>query len=191
MLTDSNGNAVANTEMLPYACFGVTLAGLMYVLLFSALFPIFGTKRVIRYFPPIVTGPMHRLIGLTLHSLPAPTARTNWAIALIAIAIVVGCNIWGKGMIENHPPLGGGSLRRGRQVSARNNGIRSWTPVNVHPDRRPLDRSALPVPEYVFSSVQPGRPGPRDALHRGMTPSCPWPSPGGHMARCVRHLLHL
>ena len=95
MLTDSNGNAVANTEMLPYACFGVMLAGLMYVLL-SALFRIFGTKRVMRYFPPIVTGPIIICIGLTLSSTAISNCRTNWAIALIAIAIVVGCNIWGK-----------------------------------------------------------------------------------------------
>ena len=104
MLTDSNGNAVANTEMLPYACFGVMLAGLMYVLL-SALFRIFGTKRVMRYFPPIVTGPIIICIGLTLSSTAISNCRTNWAIALIAIAIVVGCNIWGKGMVKILPIL--------------------------------------------------------------------------------------
>ena len=79
MLTDSSGNAVANTEMLPYACFGVMLAGLMYVLL-SALFRIFGTKRVMRYFP-IVTGPIIICIGLTLSSTAISNCRTNWAIA--------------------------------------------------------------------------------------------------------------
>ena len=36
-----------NSEMLPYACFGVALAGLMYAIL-SALFKIFGTKKVMR-----------------------------------------------------------------------------------------------------------------------------------------------
>ena len=44
-------------EMLPYACFGVACAGLVYVIL-SALFKAFGAKKVMRFFPPIVTGPI-------------------------------------------------------------------------------------------------------------------------------------
>ena len=104
MLTGEDGSQVANTEMLPYACFGVMLAGLLYVVL-SALFKIFGTKRVMRYFPPIVTGPIIICIGLTLSSTAITNCRSNWAIALIAIAIVVGCNIWGKGMVKIIPIL--------------------------------------------------------------------------------------
>ncbi len=97
-------DGTANTQMLPYACFGVALAGLMYVIL-SALFKVFGTKKVMRYFPPIVTGPVIICIGLTLSSTAITNCRDNWAIALIAIAIVVGCNIWGKGMVKIIPIL--------------------------------------------------------------------------------------
>jgi len=105
MLADAEGNAtVANTEMLPYACFGVACAGLMYVLL-SALFKVFGTRTVMRYFPPIVTGPVIICIGLTLSKTAIDSCRTNWPIALVAIAIVVVCNIWGKGMIKIIPIL--------------------------------------------------------------------------------------
>ena len=93
-----------NEEMLPYACFGVALAGLLYVVL-SALFKVFGTKKVMRYFPPIVTGPIIICIGLTLSSSAITSCRDNWAIAIIAIAIVVGCNIWGKGMVKIIPIL--------------------------------------------------------------------------------------
>ena len=93
-----------NLEMLPYACFGVACAGLMYVLL-SALFKVFGTKTVMRYFPPIVTGPVIICIGLTLSKTAIDSCRTNWFIALVAIAIVVVCNIWGKGMIKIIPIL--------------------------------------------------------------------------------------
>ena len=95
---------IANTEMLPYACFGVALAGLLYVVL-SALFKIFGTRKVMRYFPPIVTGPIIICIGLTLSSTAITSCRSNWAIALVAIAIVVVCNIWGKGMVKIIPIL--------------------------------------------------------------------------------------
>ncbi len=104
MLTDENGSMTANTAMLPYACFGVALAGLLYVAL-SALFKVFGTRKVMRYFPPIVTGPIIICIGLTLSSTAITSCRDNWAIALIAIAIVVGCNIWGKGMVKIIPIL--------------------------------------------------------------------------------------
>ena len=130
MLTDSNGNAVANTDMLPYACFGVTLAGLMYVLL-SALFRIFGTKRVMRYFPPIVTGPIIICIGLTLSSTAISNCRTNWAIALIAIAIVVGCNIWGKGMIKIIPILLGVVGSYAVAAICQINGMQVMDPVKV------------------------------------------------------------
>ena len=105
MLPDANGNAsVPNTEMLPYACFGVVCAGLLYVVL-AALFLAFGTKKVMRYFPPIVTGPMIICIGLTLSKTAIDSCRANWPIALVAIAVVVVCNIWGRGMVKIIPIL--------------------------------------------------------------------------------------
>ena len=105
MLPDANGNAsVPNTEMLPYACFGVVCAGLLYVVL-AALFLAFGTRKVMRYFPPIVTGPMIICIGLTLSKTAIDSCRANWPIALVAIAVVVVCNIWGRGMVKIIPIL--------------------------------------------------------------------------------------
>ena len=94
----------ANTEMLPYACFGVALAGLMYVIL-AALFKFFGVKKVMRYFPPIVTGPVIICIGLNLSSSANNNCTTNWWIALVAIVIIVAANIFGKGMIKIIPIL--------------------------------------------------------------------------------------
>ncbi len=95
-----NGEA----ELLPYACFGVAVAGLMYVVL-AALFKIFGTKKVMRFFPPIVTGPIIISIGLTLSSSAVQNCAANWWIALVAIVIVIAANIWGKGMIKIIPIL--------------------------------------------------------------------------------------
>jgi len=97
-------NGAPNAEMLPYACFGVALAGLMYVVL-SALFRVFGVKRVMRFFPPIVTGPIIIAIGLTLSSTAIDSCRGNWLIAVVAILVVVAANIWGKGMIKIIPIL--------------------------------------------------------------------------------------
>ena len=105
MLPDAAGEAtVPNLELLPYACFGVALAGLLYVVL-SALFKVFGIKKVMRFFPPIVTGPVIICIGLTLSSSAIDNCQSNWWIALVAILVVVVTNIFGKGMIKIIPIL--------------------------------------------------------------------------------------
>ena len=89
---------------IPYAGVGVMCAGLLYVVL-SALFKAFGTSRVMRFFPPIVTGPVIICIGLSLANSAINNCQANWWTALLAIAIVVVCNIWGKGMIKIIPIL--------------------------------------------------------------------------------------
>ncbi len=93
-----NGEA----ELLPYACFGVACAGLIYLLL-SALIKLFGAGKVMKFFPPIVTGPIIIAIGLNLSKSAVDNCATNWWIALIAIVVVVVCNIWGKGMVKIVP----------------------------------------------------------------------------------------
>ena len=93
-----------NLEMLPYACFGVACAGLVYVVL-SALFKAFGAKKVMRFFPPIVTGPIIIAIGLNLSSSAINNCAQNWWIAMVAIVIIIAANIWGKGMIKIIPIL--------------------------------------------------------------------------------------
>lgn len=91
-------------ELLPYACFGVAMAGLLYLIL-SGLFKAFGARKVMRYFPPIVTGPIIISIGLTLSGWALGCCTENWGLAILAIAVVIACNIWGKGMIKIIPIL--------------------------------------------------------------------------------------
>lgn len=100
----ADGSAIFDNALLPYACFGVAIAGLMYVIL-SAFFKIFGVKKVMRFFPPIVTGPIIIAIGLTLSSSAISNCRANWLVAVVAIAIVIGFNMWGKGMTKIIPIL--------------------------------------------------------------------------------------
>ena len=100
----ADGSAIFNNDLLPYACFGVLIAGLMYAIL-AALFKAFGVKKVMRFFPPIVTGPIIIAIGLTLSSSAISNCESNWLIAVIAIAIVIGFNMWGKGMTKIIPIL--------------------------------------------------------------------------------------
>ncbi|MDD5922973.1 MAG: uracil-xanthine permease family protein [Eubacteriales bacterium] len=91
-----------NTEMLPYACGGVFCAGLLYVVI-ACLMKAFGPKRVMRFFPPIVTGPIIICIGLVLAPSAISNCRTNWLVAASAVITVIIFNIWGKGMLKIIP----------------------------------------------------------------------------------------
>ena len=95
-----NGEA----ELLPYACFGVAVSGLMYVIL-AAIIKSVGVKKVMRFFPPIVTGPIIIAIGLILSSSAINNCEANWLVAVVAMVVVVACNMWGKGMIKIIPIL--------------------------------------------------------------------------------------
>lgn len=91
-------------EKLPYACGGIVVAGLLYFVL-AALFKVVGVEKVMRFLPPVVTGPMIICIGLSLAPSAISNCSANWPLALIAAGIVVVCNIWGKGMIKIIPIL--------------------------------------------------------------------------------------
>ena len=92
------------SELLPYACFGVACAGLVYLVL-AGLFRVFGANKVMKFFPPVVTGPIIIAIGLNLSKSAITNCETNWVIALVAIVVVIVCNIWGKGMVKIIPIL--------------------------------------------------------------------------------------
>ena len=97
---------MSGDEKLAYALGGIVVAGALYLVL-ALLFKVIGAKKVMRYFPPIVTGPMIIMIGLNLAGTAISNASTCWWLALVAIAIIIVANIWGKGMIKIIPiPLG-------------------------------------------------------------------------------------
>ena len=89
---------------IPYAGVGVACAGLLYVIV-SQLFRLFGAGKVMRYFPPVVTGPIIICIGITLANSAVNNCASNWWIAMLAVLIVVVFNIWGKGMLKIIPIL--------------------------------------------------------------------------------------
>ena len=100
------GLMTASGQSIPltYSGFGVAVAGLVYLVL-ALLFKVFGAKKVMRFFPPIVTGPVIIAIGLTLSGTAIGSCSANWVVALVAILVVVICNIWGKGMVKIVPIL--------------------------------------------------------------------------------------
>ena len=97
-------NGGANPENLPYACAAVALSGLVYVL-FSALISAFGIRKMMRVFPPVVTGPIIISIGLILAPSAITNCESNWLLAFVALGTVIVCNIWGKGMVKILPIL--------------------------------------------------------------------------------------
>ncbi len=104
MITDANGKSVGNKELLPYACLGVACAGLLYLVV-AALIKIVGVNKVMKLFPPVVTGPIIMAIGLGLAPSAVKNCKTNWWLALVALALVIVFNIFGKGMIKIVPIL--------------------------------------------------------------------------------------
>ena len=91
-------------EKLPYACGGIVVAGLLYLVL-AVVIKLVGVKRVMHYLPPVVTGPIIICIGLSLAPSAVSNASTNWLLALIALATIIIFNIWGKGMFRIIPIL--------------------------------------------------------------------------------------
>ena len=100
------GLVTASGQPIPltYSGFGVAVAGVVYLLL-ALLFKVYGAQKVMRFFPPIVTGPIIICIGLSLAGSAVTNCQTNWFVALVAVAVVVICNLFGKGMIKIVPIL--------------------------------------------------------------------------------------
>ena len=99
-----NEDGSGNKEMLPYACLGVACAGLVYLIV-AALIKAIGVNRVMKLFPPVVTGPIIMAIGLGLAPSAVTNCSKNWWLAIVALALVIIFNIFGKGMIKIIPIL--------------------------------------------------------------------------------------
>lgn len=93
-------------EKLPYACGGVVVAGLMYLIL-ALVIRLVGVQKVMRFLPPVVTGPIIVCIGLSLAPSAINNAKTCWPLAIIALVTVIFFNVWGKGIFKIIPILMG------------------------------------------------------------------------------------
>lgn len=99
-----NADGSGNKEMLPYACLGVACAGLLYLIL-AGIIKLVGINKVMKLFPPVVTGPIIMAIGLGLAPSAITNCASNWWLAIIALVLVVIFNIFGKGMVKIVPIL--------------------------------------------------------------------------------------
>lgn len=103
--------AGGDPELLPYATGGIVCSGSIYVLL-AILIHFFGAKKVMKLFPPVVTGPIIVLIGINLSTSALDNILFNQAtypyafvIAVFAIIVTIACSLWGKGMVRILPIL--------------------------------------------------------------------------------------
>ena len=95
---------MTDAEKLPYACGGIVIAGSLYLIM-AAVVKLVGIQRVMRFLPPVVTGPIIILIGLILAPSAVTNAAENWWLAALSVVVIIVCNMWGKGMIKIIPIL--------------------------------------------------------------------------------------
>lgn len=93
-------------DKVAYACGGIVIAGLLYLVV-AVIFKLVGVNRVMRFLPPVVTGPIIICIGLSLAPSAISNASTNWLLAVVALAVIIIFNIWGRGMFKIIPILMG------------------------------------------------------------------------------------
>jgi uracil permease len=96
--------AVAATHGLEYARGGIVVAGAVYLIL-AALMQVFGTDKVIKFFPPVVTGPIIIVIGLKLAPVAIDMASADWTLAIIAFTVVTVVSVYAKGFLKVIPVI--------------------------------------------------------------------------------------
>ena len=89
-----------------YACGGIFVAGMLYFVL-ALIIKLVGVNRVMKFLPPVVTGPIIICIGLSLAGSAITNASANWLLAFVALAVIIIFNIWGKGLFKIIPILMG------------------------------------------------------------------------------------
>lgn len=105
--------AVVDTQGIAYAGGGIIVAGLLYIVL-AVLVMIFGVERIRSFFPPLVTGPMIVVIGLTLSpgvimgnivNADIGTLAQRWIVVLIVVLTMVIISVFVKGFFKLVPIL--------------------------------------------------------------------------------------
>lgn len=83
---------------------GIVAAGLVYGL-FALLVLLIGSQRVRWVFPPVVTGPVIVVIGLTLAPVAVQMASKDWLLAIVTFASAVVSAVFFRGLFQMIPVL--------------------------------------------------------------------------------------
>lgn len=138
--------AAAEAADLQHAQGGLVVAGLVYLAM-AGLISIFGTEKIISFFPPIVTGPIIMVIGLKLAPVAIDMASGNWVLAIVSFSIVTAVSIYGKGFIKVLPVLFG--LLGGYFVAVLTGNV-DFTPIM---DAKWVGKPAFQIAKFNFNTV--------------------------------------
>ncbi|ATB35797.1 uracil permease [Cystobacter fuscus] len=83
---------------------GLVVAGAMYVV-FSAAVKAVGVSRIQKVFPPIVTGPVIIVIGLSLAGVAINQAQSHWGLALVTLLAAILTSVFARGLFKMIPIL--------------------------------------------------------------------------------------
>lgn len=89
---------------LEYARGGIVVAGLLY-LVFALLISMYGPEKIIKYFPPVVTGPIIIVISLKLAPVAINMASDDWLLSLVTLAVIIGVTTYAKGFLKIVPVI--------------------------------------------------------------------------------------
>ena len=136
-------------EKLPYACGGIVVAGLLYLVL-ALIIRLVGVKRVMHYLPPVVTGPIIICIGLSLAPSAVSNAQTFWPLALIALCVIIYFNVWGKGMLRIIPILMGVLISYAAALIFNAMGIKAADGSALLDFSNVMTSAPVGIPQFVF-----------------------------------------
>lgn len=89
---------------LDYARGGIVIAGLCYVIV--AIFIKFcGSEKILKYFPPVVTGPVIIVISMSLAPTAIKMASSNWILSIFTLLIIILVASFSKGFLKIVPVI--------------------------------------------------------------------------------------
>lgn len=97
-------SARGGADGLAYARGGIVVAGMVYIVV-AGLIYVFGVRKIVEFFPPIVTGPIILVIGLKLAPTAIDMASGNWMLAIVSFLVVVAVSIYAKGFLKVVPVI--------------------------------------------------------------------------------------
>ena len=83
---------------------GLVAAGALYIV-FSAAVKAVGVGRIQKVFPPIVTGPVIIVIGLSLAGVAVNQAQSHWGLAVVTLLAAIITSVFARGLFKMIPIL--------------------------------------------------------------------------------------
>lgn len=91
---------------LPAARGGIVVAGIIYIII-AGLIGKFGPEKILKYFPPVVTGPIIIVISMTLAPNAINMANQDWLLSMVTLAVIISVAMFSKGFLKIVPVIMG------------------------------------------------------------------------------------